>query len=92
MKIYSTQHFENMKIMCKYFGAKSEYGDLYSIEFETSKNINSIIEKEEDSNVGNEKILSLLAEVEEHFGNVQWLDYKIHVMATLRVNGFQPKK
>ena len=75
-------------MMCRYFEEKSKFDDLYMIEFETSKNINSIIESEVDDIVGIEKILDLLTIVEKsnHAGGSHWHDYEIHVLAILKVN------
>lgn len=88
MKIHSIQHFENMQMMCSYFEEKSKFDDLYVIEFETSKIINSIIEKEEDHIVGIEKILDFLTIVEKsnHAGGSHWQDYEIHVLAIVKIN------
>lgn len=93
MKIYSTQHFENMKIMCRYFEANSKHDD-YLIEFETSKIINSIIESKEDSIVGIEKILDFLGIVEKsnHAGGSHWHDYEIHVSAIVNINRLSGSK
>lgn len=94
MKIHSIQHFENMQMMCRYFETKSKYDDLYVIEFETSKVINSIIENEEGDIVGIEKILDLLAIVEKsnHAGGSHWHDYEIHVLGILRLNRLSGNK
>ncbi|SNR29427.1 hypothetical protein [Flavobacterium sp. ov086] len=94
MEIHSIQHFENMQMMCRYFEEKSKYDDLYVIEFETSKIINSIIESEEDSIVGIEKILDFLAIVEKsnHAGGSHWHDYEIHVLAIVNINRLSGNK
>lgn len=94
MEIHSIQHFKNMQMMCRYFEEKSKYDDLYVIEFETSKIINSIIESEEDSIVGIEKILDFLAIVEKsnHAGGSHWHDYEIHVLAIVNINRLSGNK
>ena len=94
MEINSIQHFENMQMMCRYFEAKSKFDDLYVIEFKTSKIINSIIENEEDSIVGIEKILDFLAIVEKsnHAGGSHWHDYEIHVLAIVNINRLSGNK
>nr|WP_199000731.1 hypothetical protein [Flavobacterium sp. ASV13] len=91
MKICSQQHFDNMQMMCQYFESKSKDNDLYLPEFTTSKSINDIIKYEENSTEGIQKILKSLAKIEkmEHHNDVHWLDYKIHIMAVLRENGYK---
>lgn len=90
MKIYSKEHFDNMQMMCRYFESKSKDNDLYLPEFTASKSINNVIQYEENSVEGIQKILKTLAEIEnsQHYNDAHWLDYKMHVMAVLRENGY----
>lgn len=91
MKIISKEHFEQMEMLSKAFGVKSEIDSLFLPEFITSKEINQmIILIERPTETDFKKILDLIKKTdkEEHFGGSMWHDYKIHLNALLRENGF----
>jgi len=81
MEIKSVKHFEEMKIICEHFKINSLKNDLYIPEYDASKEINSIIESESDTETGIAKIKSVLERIEklEHMNNVHWYDYKLHL-------------
>lgn len=79
-------------MMCQVFERQSKTLSISLPEFEASKTINNLIENIKTPYVEDFKnIINLLKEVDnvEHTNGSQWLDYKIHVWATLRVNGFR---
>lgn len=91
MKIISKEHFERMEKMCKNFGDKSKIDSMFLPEFISSKEINQmiiLIEKPKETDF--KKILDLIknTDTEEHFGGSMWHDYKIHLNALLKENGF----
>ena len=81
MEIKSFKHFEEMKMMCEYFKKHSLENDLYIPEYEASKEINLIIESENDPEIGIVKIKNVLKEIEklEHKDDFHWYDYKLHL-------------
>lgn len=90
MKIVSEEHFERMQMMCRVFGDNSIVNKKYLPEYEASKSVNVLIRLTENPDTSDfDKIIQILKEVDNtpHINGSQWLDYKIHVMATLRENG-----
>jgi hypothetical protein len=92
MKTISKEHFERMEMMCETFADKSKMDSLFIPEFETSEEINEMIRSinkptESDFN----KIIDLIkkTDLREHYDGSQWHDYKIHLNALLRYNGFK---
>ena len=91
MKIVSEVHFERMRMMSRVFETQSKIYEDSLPEFEASKTINDLIENlanPKDSDF--KKIENILTNVDNvrRMNGSQWYDYKIHVNATLRVNGY----
>ena len=92
MKIVSEEHFQRMQMMCRVFEANSRTREEYLPEFKASKAINELIEKVAKPSTGDFlAILNILNDLDnvQHKNGSQWFDYKIHVSATLRANGFE---
>ena len=92
MKIISKAHFERMEMMCKTFAEQSKSDSLFLPEYETSEEINrmiSSIDKPTDSDFN--EIIDIIKNIDtkEHYDGSQWYDYKIHLNALLRENGFK---
>lgn len=91
MKIVSLEHFERMQMMSQAFERESNnYSEVWP-EFQASKAINNLIESLANPNASDfQEIETILTSVDNvaHRNGSQWYDYKIHVMATLRVNGY----
>lgn len=91
MKVISKEHFERMEMMSKIFGTKSKSNPLYLLEYKVSKKINQLINDIESPKSSDFKIITdLINNINktEHHNGSQWLDYKIHLNAVLRENGF----
>lgn len=81
-----------MKIMCDYFEAKSKSNPLFIPEYKASKEVNRMIRTyDKPTDVEFNKIIDLIKDVDKvpHQNGIQWFDYKIHLNATLRKNGFE---
>ena len=92
MEIISKEHFKRMEMMCKTFAEKSKSNSLFLPEYETSEKINGMIcsiNKPTESDFN--KIIDLIkkTDLKEHYNGSQWYDYKIHLNALLRENGFK---
>jgi hypothetical protein len=95
MKVISDKHFNEMQMMSRIFGERSSLQELYLPEYEASKLINEIIQMTDEPKYTHfQKIVSIIEGVEsvQHANGAAWLDYKLHVVATLRVNGFLDTK
>jgi hypothetical protein len=91
MKTISKEHFGRMKLMCANFAEKSKSNALFLPEYETSKKINQMIESINKPTASDfNKIVDLIktTDIKEHYNGAQWFDYKIHLNALLRDNGF----
>lgn len=88
MRIISKEHFDNMKMMCRYFKEHSERSPLYIPEYNASKGIIFIIENETNTENGILKIEQLISDVEKsnHENGSAWFDFVIHTKAVIRVN------
>lgn len=92
MKIISEEHFKRMEMMCKTFHSKSKNDDLFKTEYVVSKQINHLIKTISRPNKSDfENIVKLIKDVEktEHYDGSQWFDYKIHLNAILKENGYE---
>jgi hypothetical protein len=91
MKTVSKQHFANMQKICEVFYERSHKDREYLPEYEAAKAVNDIILKTDVPQQEHfQEIVRLLRAVDDvpHANGSAWFDYKIHTMATLRVNGF----
>jgi len=92
MKIISPEHFERMEMMSRNFGAKSKSNSLFLSEHEISKEINGMIRSiKKPTETEFKNIVELIKSIDntEHYDGSQWYDYKIHLNAILRINGFE---
>ncbi|CAL2101239.1 conserved protein of unknown function [Tenacibaculum sp. 190130A14a] len=92
MKIISNKHFEQMEIMCRNFEERSKNNLLFLPQHKVSKKINSLIRSiEKPTDLELNTIADLVKNIEniEHYGGSAWHDYKIHVNAILKENGFK---
>ncbi|MDO6803971.1 hypothetical protein Q4595_16085 [Wenyingzhuangia sp. 1_MG-2023] len=81
-----------MEMMCRTFGNKSKSDSLFLPEYRTSEKINELIQLiEKPTQSEFEKIVDLIKNTDkmEHYNGSQWYDYKIHLNAILRENGFE---
>ncbi|GAA3592614.1 hypothetical protein Q4Q39_05695 [Flavivirga amylovorans] len=91
MKRISVEHFGRMNMMTRTFESNSKSNKLYLPEYEVSNEINKMIKLiEKPSQSDFKKIERLIKEIDktEHHNGSQWYDYKIHLNAVLRENGF----
>ncbi|WP_289046520.1 hypothetical protein [uncultured Olleya sp.] len=78
-------------MMCRKFESNSKKDKLFLPEYEISKEINEMIQLiDKPSQSDFEKIEELIKSLNsiEHYNGSQWYDYKIHLNAILRENGF----
>jgi len=82
---------ERMQMMCKSFKSNSEKHIDFLPEFKASESINAILQQSDILTPENHReILRILADIDltEHYDGSQWLDYKIHLNALLRHQGY----
>ena len=92
MNKISEEHFDRMRMMVRTFKSNSIKHPTFLPEFKASKSINEIIESTtKPTEETFSEILKILSEIDltEHYNGSQWHDYKIHLNAILRENGFE---
>ncbi|WP_179317985.1 hypothetical protein [Winogradskyella undariae] len=92
MKVISKEHFGRMEMMCRAFGNKSKSNSLFLTEYKASEEINEMISSiNKPTQSDFEKIVGVIKNTDstKHYNGSQWYDYKIHLNALLRENGFE---
>lgn len=80
-----------MQQMCRVLGERSQTDQEYLPEFAAAHSVNEQLQTITDPDKDDfNRIVRLLADIDRvpHANGSLWFDYKIHVMAMLRVNGF----
>jgi len=92
MNILSEEHFDRMCMMCKKFNIQSKEENLFLPEYLASKEINEIIKRIENlAELDFKTIIEIIKKTENsnHYSGSLWYDYKIHLSAILKENGFK---
>lgn len=79
-------------MICRIFGERSVSDKDYLPEYEAAKSINAIIRDVAEPQLSDFLAINkILKEVDNvlHADGSAWFDYKLHVGATLRINGFK---
>ncbi len=92
MKSVSTEHFETILKMCDVMELRSQTDSGYLPQFEAARSVNQILQTvESPDTVDFTRIIGILESVNKQpdsYGSL-WFDYTIHVIATLRENGYK---
>lgn len=83
--------FDEMGQICEYFRRNAQDQPLFEPEFKTASFINAIIESLSD--LQQEDVVRILHAINatediEHYEGSGWMDYKMHLNALLKKNGF----
>lgn len=90
MKVVSEEHFATMKNMALYFERHAATDKTYLPASEAAQKINEIIETVINPDENDFLLIRQMLEnafPDKYSYGSHWYDYKIHVVATLRING-----
>jgi hypothetical protein len=90
MKKVSEEHFANLERIAASFESLSKHQSLFLPELAAAKEINKMLQGEYSNEIAN-AIERMLKEADKipHYDGSGWMDYKLHVWATLRANQSQ---
>ena len=84
--------YKGMLAICEYFKSNIENNSLFQSEFALAEKINSnIAQTDQLSKVDVVELLQTCNGINniEHYNGSAWLDYKMHLVHLLKLNGFE---